>query len=516
MLLFVSWEIRANAQLCGGRFTYPLDDAYIHLGMAKNWLRFGVIGANSEAFHPLATSPLYTGIVTAIMWLFGDWEYWMLTLNLLFCTGVLALSHRLLTHRFSLSPFPALLTVWLAAALSPLHILVVGGMEHVAQIFFLLLYLNELLKDEEAHSSGALPLWAFLASATRPECLFVIGPALLLKAFQSRPTDLLFYCFTALLSAAPWLIYGAVNLHYGHYFLPDSLLLKSADELDALHHGSGQYLLFTIGKKMKLLQDHAVLGWLFWALAGALLVSTCRSVNQWNSKSVILGSTVLMAIILHTLFGKFGWLYRYENYLIYLGVLAGGGLLAQAGKTVNQWNSKSVMVGVPLLLIALFLGWKLWWRTADSYRAGTVGGQNIYRHQRFMAEFFRRNYNGRTLLVHDIGLLGWRTDCRFVDVSGLSGGPILRLEREGQLDSASLKPILQERNPVLALLYPHIARPLRSSTWIPVDTLIIRPNVVMSSDTVLVFAFDSKEMIRARTLLRSESIFLKSGSNHSK
>jgi len=41
LLLFVFWEIRKNAILCGGQFTYPLDDAYIHLAMAKNWLRFG-------------------------------------------------------------------------------------------------------------------------------------------------------------------------------------------------------------------------------------------------------------------------------------------------------------------------------------------------------------------------------------------------------------------------------------------------------------------------------------------
>ncbi len=47
-----------------GHIIYPLDDAYIHMAIAKNFSKYGVWGINKEYFTSSSSSLLYTVILS--------------------------------------------------------------------------------------------------------------------------------------------------------------------------------------------------------------------------------------------------------------------------------------------------------------------------------------------------------------------------------------------------------------------------------------------------------------------
>src|SRR5438132_223114 len=50
LLALCLWLVSRASSLAGGAFTYPLDDAYIHLAVAKNLAAHGVWGVTQHGF----------------------------------------------------------------------------------------------------------------------------------------------------------------------------------------------------------------------------------------------------------------------------------------------------------------------------------------------------------------------------------------------------------------------------------------------------------------------------------
>ncbi len=113
----------------GGRLIYALDDAYIHLSVARNWAQHGTWGVTRHEFSSCSSSPLWTLLLSACFRL-GANEAAALGLNVVFGTLLIGWAGSALAAR-GLSPpviLAALLSIVLAA---PLPALVFSGMEHV-------------------------------------------------------------------------------------------------------------------------------------------------------------------------------------------------------------------------------------------------------------------------------------------------------------------------------------------------------------------------------------------------
>ena len=130
-----------------GQLVYALDDAYIHMAIAKNFSQHGVWGVTRYAFGSSTSSVLWTLILSAIYRLFGVNDISPLVLNVLSATGLVWAVYAILRRRSGLHPLYVLVILLGIIYLTPLPVLIYTGLEHTlhALLSILFLYLSAAL-----------------------------------------------------------------------------------------------------------------------------------------------------------------------------------------------------------------------------------------------------------------------------------------------------------------------------------------------------------------------------------
>src|SRR5207245_7354192 len=88
----VAWSLRHS----GGQIVYALDDAYIHMAMARNLAEHGVFGVTRYGFTSSSSSPLWTLLLAGLFALLGPRDWLPLALNVLCAASLLAVADRVL------------------------------------------------------------------------------------------------------------------------------------------------------------------------------------------------------------------------------------------------------------------------------------------------------------------------------------------------------------------------------------------------------------------------------------
>jgi hypothetical protein len=118
-----------------GHFIYALDDAYIHMSIAKNLAERGVWGVSDYGFASASSSPLWTFLIALTYIPFGASELTPLIMNVMFAIGVnVAIHHGL--RRYHVPNGISFIVQISLIILLPMNTLVLGGMEHVLQPLF--------------------------------------------------------------------------------------------------------------------------------------------------------------------------------------------------------------------------------------------------------------------------------------------------------------------------------------------------------------------------------------------
>src|SRR2546426_12843516 len=76
--------IAVSLRRTDGHFVYPLDDAYIHMAIAKNAAVHHVWGVTRYEFTSSTSSPLWTALLAAVYWIGGVNDVAPLVLNVIF------------------------------------------------------------------------------------------------------------------------------------------------------------------------------------------------------------------------------------------------------------------------------------------------------------------------------------------------------------------------------------------------------------------------------------------------
>jgi len=488
-----------------GQMTYVLDDAYIHMALAKNLVLHGVLGATPFEFTSASSSPLWTLLLAAVYKITGVRETTPLVLNIVF-GAALVVATNLVLRVFKVGDVPRFLGMFWVIFAAPLAPIIFGGMEHPLQILidlgFVALAAWMLARDsaEWDRFATALVLLAAGVGSIRYEGLALVGIVALLFAFRRR-----WLAAGAVLGAGvlPVILYGLYALSQGAYFLPNSVYVKASTEA-----GVGR-LLQSPAAFIGLMTERLPSSYPLFPLIGAsvlfAVLQLARGRSFWNAR-VIFPVVAVAVSCVHLVFGDIGWFFRYEDYLM---VLLGLGLLLQltdlfaAGRpteTALQW---AVLSLAALLVIGGALASAK--RGNIALRSTPWAVKNVYEQMYQLAHFVKANPQYNSIAIGDLGAISYYNDnVRILDLEGLAlrGVPMNELGKD-RLSAARIRELAKRNSAQIAIIFPdYFDQP---AEWIEVGRWTIRDDIVTGGDTVSFLAIPPTDPAALRAALQRYS-----------
>jgi hypothetical protein len=484
LLIAAALYIRSAAQT-HWRYVYPLDDTYIGMTVAKTFAQHGIWGINPTEFASATSTPGYAFVLGVCYWITGVNEWWPLALNLV--AGILALWF---ADRFFFKPMaPAhrMLCLLLLVLLVPLPFIALVGMEHTAHIAvsiaFLGLY-SERLREPE-RSVWPLMALAPLLVMIRYEGLAMVAICALFFAIRGR-----FWAAVGLIAsaAAAVLAYGAISLSNGWGLLPAPVYLKGT-------LNSGIYIL------------------LWKPLLAVITYPYCVGLALASMLAIVVGSKahrpiptiIAAAILLHLQFGWLHWFWRYEAYLVALAVL--GLSCCLSAKRLQKWIAGAVTLTIVLLAT----------RSVTAFGALATQSRSLTFQQDQMGRFVKQYYDGTSVVLNDIGMVGFLSDTRCIDLAGLATQEIYKAKVQNRYTTEVMRQ--QSSGAKIAILYDSwfgddwrhkgfgMGGPTLPTEWIRVGSWVAPPWTVgfLADRTVTFYAVDPSEAGRLRENLRDFS-----------
>lgn len=493
--------------LTGGHLTYALDDAYIHMAIAKNFAEHGVWGVTRYAFSSSSSSLLWTLLLALVYALFGVNESAPFVLNVICASAAVFLVFFAL-HRLRLHPFVNFCVLAAVVFLTPLPSLVFCGMEHSMHILTTVafVYLAAGLMSMEGRGGkgglrdGALLLLlAALVVMSRFEGMFLVFFACVLFFVRGR---FLYSVILGLCGVLPVAVYGLISTSRGWFFLPNSVLLKGNR---AALSSPGGFADFLVAAGRQLLQTPH----LYFLILGAavfFIVLYQRRERIWERPQLMILLFVSSAAA-HLMFAKTGWFYRYEAYLVAAGFFTVGAALSELLPQGSRLSARAWPSLLAVLFILLLISPHFVRRGVESFAGTPRATKNIYEQQYQMGLFLKRFYPGGSVAANDIGAINYLNDMRNLDLWGLGSLEPAKLHLEGKLSPERLDALARENGVQIAVVYEHVLERWggRPERWVRVGQWAIPDNLVCGAYVVSWYAVDPAEADRLKENLKAFS-----------
>jgi len=494
---------------------YALDDAYIHMSMARNFAEYGVWGVTPFEFSSSSSSLLWTLLLALIYWLIGSNEWIPLILNLFFATLVIILGFIIL-NRFLVARVYQFLALLALIFLPPLPALIFSGMEHCLQIFLVILFVDLsglVLYRGRSKRYIALEIgWLGTASLlvmVRYESLFIIGIVWFLTLLRRRWWQAV---LLALLTSFPVLAYGVKSITNHSFWLPNSVLLKGHSpefSLEGIAKIFGYTNLSKSGATF-LLAPHLFL------LAIVTLVLFWwhfkRGQAFWENGQLRL-LILLATVLIHTELAALDWFYRYEAYLVALGVVTFSWILfdylSDQAYYARPKGHHRFWVYLSSSAFAFLILLPFTDRAARSLIQIPQATTNIYQQQYQMGLFLNQYYPQTLVAAHDIGAITYLSpNLRLLDLAGLGSAEITRYIKEGRFTNQMVEELSNAKDVKIAIVYnpvpsfyEHFRGDIIPPNWIEVANWTIKGNIVLGAEVVHFYAVDPSEQSKLRTSL---------------
>lgn len=472
-----------------GLFIYPIDDTYIHMAIARNFVEFGQWGISKYEFSSTSSSLLF-GIVLAFLFkILGTLEIIPLILNLLFTIGLIYMVDQYLKGQ---KLDNSLITITLIALVifTPFTSMAISGMEHSLHIALSICFVFEgakILSNEKTKLKNLvlISILGMLLSLVRYEGLFLIATFSIIFFFRGFYFRSIVFCLIAI---SPIIIFGIISLEQGAYFLPNTIIAKSnAGELSDNRlwdfiYKTGDKFLYHVSRLY---------------LTVPIVVLSFILYYERRQKWSLIYYTVLMTlvtILFHSAFASVGRFFRYEAYLIALSIFSISIWLGLRKENLNPYikNYSYRAVFIVILLIAPAIK-----RSYRSINRTVQATHNIYDQQIQMALFLNQNYSKETVMANDIGAIAFfNPHLRVIDMVGLGTLQTLDLKRKSS-NNQELKrgyqKIAEENQASLALIYDHWFEGQIPDQWSKTFTWTITDNVICGGPTVSFYAINPVE-----------------------
>jgi hypothetical protein len=495
-LVSLAAALHAALKWTDGHLIYSVDDAYIHMAVAKNFASHGLWGCTPYHFSSSSSSLLWTFVLGVAYRLFGVRDVIPLIFNIALVVVTLVVTDRYLKHLAAPAVLRAAALLGLVVAF-PMTGMVLLGMEHVLHFLLTIWFAAEAAealtgRPEEQGSRhrrtlGLCVLGALLG-ASRYEGFFLIGLACLGFLARRQPLRAVSIGAAALLPVA---VFGVISVANGGFFLPNSLMLKASGEsvsaLSALFKPFG-------AEDLKFLRNNL-------ALPILLVIGVLSALVEWRSRRDFWRPQVLFPALLvgmivahgHYVFSPMYWVYRYDAYLVGFGLFVVTAVLAELRAPVVFPRGL-----LPACLVAALVVGVADVREGLVAAAEIAGVRNTYLEQRETALFIQAYYPRQAVIVNDLGAVTYYTEARILDLAALGDTePLEILRRTGNYTRGDVRTWTAKYQPAIAIIslgWSWIA-PLVPNDWVRVAVLEVPPN----RERVGFFAVDPKDawIIRA-------------------
>lgn len=483
-----------------GHLIYVLDDPYIHMAVAKNFVSYGVWGVTKYGFTSSTSSILWPGLIAGLFKIFGINELIPFFLNIIFATSTLILTNYILKQYVkdikycNLFIFISLMTI---TFLTPIIPLIFTGMEHILQIFLTIafVYMSAKILSQEKSQNSEVTLLLILASfltLNRYENLFtVLAVVLLFVIYKNRLKAL----YILLYGSMPLIIYGFYSKIQGWFFLPNSLILKSSYLKNPTLINN---ILLTFKKFFYIILEPHLL--ILFITAVFLLYIIFKLKDNFTRKPnefyIIILSIFIFNLIFHISFAQTGYFYRYEAYLIALGLLVislGISLCLTDVETLIYQNNIRKYKWNILRYSFLFLIICLFMIPAATNGYGSItsvpqASKNIYEQQYQMALFIKEYYQGEPVGLNDIGIINYMSDIKCLDLWGLGNLEVAQKKKEGNYTTNEISNLASNNNVSLIIIYDRAFENKIPSDWIKVGEWEIKGNIVCGDSLISFYA----------------------------
>jgi len=489
----------------GGVFSYPLDDAFIHMAVAKNVAEHHNWGISAHGFQSASSSILYTLLLAGLFKIFSVHVILPFVVNIVAAVALLLVLQEWLLRQ-GLSGRAQLIVQVAVVLVTPLPILVMTGMEHTLQCLFCFLFLTRCCEwmDSEGPMPWTIPAYGLLITGIRYEGIFLAFVVCLMLLWRRRVVAAFLLGGISLL---PILLFGLYSLGKGSYFFPNSVLLKSEGAQSSI----GGIVAFLATKLLPKLitsgnNDYAAAATqrllLILPLSGWFFRAPLRRVPAYGRMLVVL----FFCTVLQLTFASTGWFYRYEAYLIFCSTALLMVLILRFGREVAQGERSGSNWLVPAcLVIILFL--PLAMRCGSAFAMAPRACQNIFEQQYQTGQFVHRWYRDDAFAVNDIGAVSLFSDADNLDMEGLGNFEVAKRRKVGTRSAGFLDSLVRAKRIDYAVVYQFVYGDSLLSRWRKVASWTIGNNVVCGSPTVYFYAIDpAKEDGFRRSLQAQEAV----------
>lgn len=457
-----------------GELVYTLDDAYIHLSVAKNFVQSGTWGIDSQHFTSASSSPLWV-VLLSMLYVFVPVKELPFALNfVLILTLLLRVHYQLREFAFTtVVRFTLLMAVVFTTSVFSI---MWSGMEHILHLLLLYEFLKAVqnIANKQSQSAASLfhvALLAALCSATRIEslaaiCVIVFFMMVIPKS-MSRFERLRLAIVLLTSGFIPWMLVGGINILNGEMFLPNSIVVKL---LDSVSEQSSFFGLVSskFVKVHKAMREYPALLFCLQASLLTTLITVVKRKDDFWKKQLIVSSSIPFIIVAHLFVGELGWFYRYEAYLIGITLLFSIPLLIKSIEEFvhnykvddNRKPLVQILVASTILLFMhpLLTRASVTWKAIESY--STL----IYQMQTQSSTFLATYYPKATVAVSDIGAVSYFSTTSLIDIYGLADGSIAKAKASKSWNVSSCLEYLQNRNTEFAITYPSVFEKMRRTS----------------------------------------------------
>jgi hypothetical protein len=304
----------------------------------------------------------------------------------------------------------------------------------------------------------------------------------------------------ALAGILPLVLYQYISVSHGWFWLPNSILIRANAYQGEIFNSQQAVIIDTIISRGFHNFNYAPhVRTLIVTSCALLAVGWIRSRSLWTIGHVSTILFVCMALA-HLQFGKIGHFFRYEAYLISLGlfIIAYDFSEIIRSETLGKQRLRMYIVLSVIMIYFSVQGLPpLILRSIKSFYRIPLACRNIYEQQYQMGLFLQRFYPKSAVAVNDIGAVSFLGDVHILDLVGLANADVLQLKMEGSYTTQQIYQLSRTKDVTIAIVYEPWFR-LENlqgvpSEWKKVGVWKINDNIVCGCDVVSFYAVKTSE-----------------------